>query len=483
MKKYLLLLILAFALFVRVYRVGDLLGFYYDQGRDALAVWDLIHKGNFFLIGPTTGIEGIFLGPFYYYLITPAYWLGGGNPVWPAVFLALVNVAGIYVIYRIGKDYFDHQTGLIAAFLISISFNLVRAHRWLSNPTPLPVFAALAVYSIFKITSGKNSWWWILGLTLGLSLQLEAASAVFFLPTTLIILLAKRKSIHWNIKSLVLAGSFFILTLLPQFIFDLRNQHLLLGAFQKFLVGEKSFRPTFSGVVIPRLQFYWQIFTDKLVVDAKMTKLVATLLLGSVLIFGRRLPWKKLSILFMWWLIPAAFLMFYHGNNGYVWDYYFTGVYPILLLVVAVVLTSAWRNASWSKLLVILILGIVISENIPRLRYYLTTGVLDGENITLGPSLAAVDWVYEHAPENFNTDVYVPPVIPYAYDYLFLWRGVSKYRHLPSVELRPALFTVYEIDPPHPERLDAWLKRQQGYGNVESEIQFGGITAQQRIRI
>src|SRR3989339_1471952 len=82
MKKILLIAILALALFLRTYRVADFLGFWFDQGRDAKVVWDIWHSGKLTLIGPTTGIEGIFLGPFYYYLITPAYILGGGNPVY-----------------------------------------------------------------------------------------------------------------------------------------------------------------------------------------------------------------------------------------------------------------------------------------------------------------------------------------------------------------------------------------------------------------
>jgi len=76
-----LIAIILFAFLLRVYRINDLLGFYYDQGRDALVVWDLIHNGKFFLIGPTTGIAGIFRGPYYYYLITPFYLLGRGNPI------------------------------------------------------------------------------------------------------------------------------------------------------------------------------------------------------------------------------------------------------------------------------------------------------------------------------------------------------------------------------------------------------------------
>ncbi len=88
---FLLFILLAFAFFFRAYRVQGLLGFYYDQGRDGLVIWDLIHQGKMFLIGPTTGLAGVFLGPFYYYLIAPFYFLGKGDPAYPAVFLAFLS--------------------------------------------------------------------------------------------------------------------------------------------------------------------------------------------------------------------------------------------------------------------------------------------------------------------------------------------------------------------------------------------------------
>ncbi|HOZ80653.1 MAG TPA: hypothetical protein PK370_00335, partial [Candidatus Woesebacteria bacterium] len=69
----LLIVIWLAALFVRFYRQDQLLGFYYDQGRDAKMAHDIITLTNLPTIGPTTGIQGLYLGPFWYYLITPGY--------------------------------------------------------------------------------------------------------------------------------------------------------------------------------------------------------------------------------------------------------------------------------------------------------------------------------------------------------------------------------------------------------------------------
>src|SRR3990170_7516702 len=99
-----LFVILSLAFIIRIYRLNDLLGFYYDQGRDALVIWDFWHNGKLFLVGPTTGIAGIFRGPWYYWLIAPAYLIGGGDPVWPAIFLATLSVVALIFIYILGKE-------------------------------------------------------------------------------------------------------------------------------------------------------------------------------------------------------------------------------------------------------------------------------------------------------------------------------------------------------------------------------------------
>src|SRR3990170_8212873 len=99
-----LFVILSLAFIIRVYRLNDLLGFYYDQGRDALVVWNLWHEGKLFLIGPVTGLPGIFLGPFYYYLIAPFYLISGGNPAIPSIFLSVLVVTSLYILYLTGKE-------------------------------------------------------------------------------------------------------------------------------------------------------------------------------------------------------------------------------------------------------------------------------------------------------------------------------------------------------------------------------------------
>ena len=54
--------------------------FTYDQSRDLLDIRALGEFKDIAVLGPTTSINGLRLGPFYYYINLPAYWIGGGNP-------------------------------------------------------------------------------------------------------------------------------------------------------------------------------------------------------------------------------------------------------------------------------------------------------------------------------------------------------------------------------------------------------------------
>lgn len=464
--KITLFIILVVAFFVRSFRVNDLLGFYYDQGRDALIIWDLWHKGKTFLIGPTTGIEGIFLGPLYYYLITPFYILGQGNPVFPATFLAIMNTLSIALLFYIGLNYFNVWVGLLATLFSALSFTNLMSHRWLSNPNPLTLISTLILLCLFKLTQNKPKYFPIICLLIGLGLQFEAASAIFFIPSLLITLIIFRKNIKINLMSIMLGLSLFGATLLPQLVFDFRHDHILTKAFYSFLIERRSFVQSPLSIIGPRLSFYLdalnnQFFPGYLVLGTFWLIILVLLIKKN----------KYVNICLIWILTPLIILLLYTGNNGYVWGYYFTGIYPILFLLVAVLLSR-------SKIISIVFLSLFLLINIPRISDYLFQPLTSMTHVTLGTSLAAVDWVRKDAGnKNFNVDVYVPPVVPYAYDYLFLWRGK------PSDQKEQFLYTIYEVDIPHPERLQVWLNRQKGIGAVEDQIRFGGIIVQRRHRI
>lgn len=188
---------------------------------------------------------------------------------------------------------------------------------------------------------------------------------------------------------------------------------------------------------------------------------------------------RDILILFLIFLgIPFLGYLFYTGNHGNLYGYYLTGYYLIITLVVAFLFSFIWKY-KLGKLLIILFLFNFLKTNLNQTIPRLNVNVLNTGGIAFQSQLISVNWIKEDAKnDSFNIDVYVPPVIPHSYNYLFLWNNIVQ-------EEKPVklLYTLYEQDGPHPERLKAWLNRQDKIGKVIYEESFGGITVQRRERL
>ena len=493
---YLLLaVILVGAFFVRVYRTEALLRFYFDQGRDALVIWKLWHEGKPFLIGPVTGLAGIFLGPFYYYLIAPFYLLGGGNPIYPAAFLAFLVTCAIAVTYYLGWQMQSRMTGLIAAAIAGFSYYMVLAGRWLANPTPIFLTSVLLLFAMWKLVEEKTKytkvWWLVIAALIGVSLHFEAASAVFYIPMVLVFyvyMFFTDKSSLLDRKTLVLALAFFGLTLLPQIVFNFRHENLLFNNFAKVLIEERSFRSPFSSYnLIKKRDFFWDVFSSKIFPGpVKYANLYYYASIIGLLLALKKIS-KAASLLVVFIGVPMVGYIFFQGNYGNIYDYYLTGYYLPMILLFSIGFGYIWKSLI-GKVIIILFFISFLRLSLTLDKNLIMAGVDGPTHITMGNQLQAVDWIILDANgSEFNVDVYVPPVIPYAYDYLFLWQTTSRCPKdkcgLVTDRPLPTLYILYEVDPPHPERLSAWLSKYENSTRIEVEQKFGGIIVQRRIRM
>lgn len=491
---FLIFAILLLAFTIRVFRIDQTLNFFYDQGRDALVIWELIHSPHkLFLIGPTTGLAGVFRGPFYYYLIAPFYWLGRGNPLYPEVFLVLTSIAALWLMYVLAKEIGGKTSAIITLLLGSFSFEIIYASRWLSNPTPMLLLSMLLVWSLFKIYDGKKNYWILLSLILGLSFfSFGSSGELFYFPAVAFFAVwqfffTKRgiKKIP-NVKILIASVVVFLLTFAPLFIFNLRHGNILENGVLGQMGSGKSFGIPTWRFVLDRLNLVWTYFSSLIAHSpyAKEQVIVAMLSLTGIYFLPRIIKNDKAKIILILLVSVVAGSVFYVGNYGNFYQYYLTGYYLIFLLLAGVALSEIFKNNWLGKIAVVLFLYFFLTQNWSWIKPYVYTTGLEPDTIVYADQAKAIDWVYQNADgHDFNVDEYVPPVITYEYDYLFKWLGTEKYHKLPDASQVPLLFTLYEVDPPNPQRLQAWLDRQKGIGKVVKEETFGGLTVQMRIRI
>lgn len=130
----LLLLLFILSLVIRLYLLPHNLFFGYEQARDAYAIADLYHLKHFTLVGPKTDIDGVFHGPWYYYLMVLPYSLGGGNPLIASITLAILgSTVPIVIFFILKRVTSSDKAGFIGGLLTAFSFDAVIYSRWLHH--------------------------------------------------------------------------------------------------------------------------------------------------------------------------------------------------------------------------------------------------------------------------------------------------------------------------------------------------------------
>ena len=214
-----LLLIIGVALFFRLYKLREFYIFEHDQDLYSFIVRDIL-SGHLRLIGQLTSIEGVFIGPLYYYLLAPFYALFGYNPL-SAYFVATsVAVATLLSIYYVFYKLYSPKAALIGVFLYACSLPLAFFDRWIVPTQPTILWSVWYLYALFITLKGDKRGLLLFGILAGLIWHIHVALLPLLLLVPASIFLAKikyqRKYIFWAI-------AFFVFLTLPFWLFEIRH--------------------------------------------------------------------------------------------------------------------------------------------------------------------------------------------------------------------------------------------------------------------
>jgi len=244
-----LIAILVVGAFLRLYKIDEYMTFLGDEGRDAIVVRRLLVYFDPILIGPGTSIGNMYLGPLYYYLIAPSLLLAGFSPVGPSAFVALVGIATVFLVWKIGREWFP-STGsgqvawgsLIAAFFYAISPTVIIFSRSSWNPNVMPFFALLSIYSIWRVWKHKEfKWLVVLGISYAFVLQSHYLG-LLLAPVLFIFWFVSKVPIRYTLYATVL----FLFLMSPLVIFDARHDWRNFVSMRKFFAVRQetvSIRP------------------------------------------------------------------------------------------------------------------------------------------------------------------------------------------------------------------------------------------------
>lgn len=358
----LLLGILILGAFLRLYRIGDYMTFLGDEGRDVLVVKRMLVDHKFTLLGPTASVGGFFLGPIYYYFMLPFLWLFRFDPVGPAVMVALFGVATVFLVYKVGKDFFNAKAGLMAASLYAASPLVIAYSRSSWNPNLMPFFSLLTLFTLYKGIAKKSTLlFFFSGLFLGIDMQLHYLAAFLGVIMVAYLILMEMRNVKLLLKNSCLMVAGFLAGFSPFLAFELRHGFPNTQTIFRFIFGsggETGFvGGEFFGVVNSLLfRLFWRLLTrfpplHQITISESLTytfwywgMIVLTLAALGVFLFWGLKAWRQKSsdfakfILFFLWLSLGIGLFTFYKKPVY--DYYFGLMFPLPFLLVGYLLAK-----------------------------------------------------------------------------------------------------------------------------------------------
>ena len=342
----LLILILVLAAFLRLWTIGDYMEFLGDEGRDAIIARGILH-GDLTLLGPRSSAGDFFMGPFYYYLITPFLWIANYNPVGPAIMVALLGIATVFLIYIVGRKFFGEVAGLSAAALYAAS-PLVLAYSHSSwNPDVLPFFALLTMFIAYLTITNNKSWkyYLLIGILIGICLQLHYLSLFLAIIIAIYILLYSPKKIITILKKYLLLTIGAVISLSPLILFELRHGFLNTKGIISFVFDdtltpsvETNFFQTIAQVffrLFARLVTNFPAPSNPLhITNPQLISIWGTFAMliaaASIIILFKHKN-KAVSLLLSLWLFISVLLLGIYKKE--IHDYLFAFIFPLPFLL------------------------------------------------------------------------------------------------------------------------------------------------------
>lgn len=487
-KEYIILyLIVLFGSFLRFQGVlTNSFAFTYDVGRDMLALWNIVYLHKIPLIGATTGLPGIFYGPWWYYFLTPFFIIFSGDPQGIALTMSLIGILTIIIGFVFGKKLGGNFLGLSLAAIISVSPVMISLSAQIWNPNIAPLFVIFILLMLFKIykedKKDKSKYYFLLGFLLAFNIDLEIVFG-FLLSIGIILSVTVIKRRKISIKNIV----FFILGELiifaPRIFFELRHQFLMTKSFIGFFSGESSSAVSKTpALFLNRLNILFDQFSSTLALDNKFLGLVIFLFIVFCLIFlykkaGKNIRYFITTSLIVVFVFLIGTIFFSHD----IWPHYLVGVPVFYILLFGISLYLLGQKISVLIPTLIVLAVFLININPITLYQSLTKPLWEGDASVYRNQVAVIDYVYKQAHgKGFKYVVYTPPLYDYTYRYLFMWYGSKIYHYSPSIQSNLAYF-ILEPDLQYPSRLTDWLKQRAGDGKViKSKTVKGGIIVQTR---
>lgn len=357
-KNKFLLLVLVLGFVFRVYHYAENMSFAHDQDLYSWIARDILVNHHPRLVGQITSVDGVFIGPLYYYFVALCYLVGKMNPLsvmYPLAFLGIFTVWSFY--YVIGKK-FSRRAGLIAAFLYAISYGAAMYDRWSVPTQPAILWSLWFLYVILEMLDGKVRSIPLYGLLVGLFWHIHIA----FIPIVPLPFLAyffskgtfKEKISQLRTKEIIVALFTFLVLSSPVWLFELKHNfsqvRSIITATQLKSKDASSLNRFYKVLEASATEMQVKFFPSW---AGRHTSVVWGVFLITVIVLLKRriINFRQMIFIFSWiFLIFAA----QWTSKKNVSEYYFTNIFPIYLLFISLTLDQLFSTKHLRLLILLL---------------------------------------------------------------------------------------------------------------------------------
>ncbi len=403
-----------------------------DSARDFVDVREMVELKKLRLTGPITAIDGLYSGPFWYYFLAIGYIVSKGDP-YSAVLLQIIlwAIGGFFLLKLVGR-WSSFLVIPIGAIWVASNY-IVLTNLYAFNPNPVTLLSPLFIYLLVEyLKNGKAIYAISTWLLAGLFFSLEMNFGVFTPPIIFAGVILTKNLRLLKQKWFWVGFGVFVLTLLPQVVFDLKYQSIM----SKAILQHLSQNSGGALNIVARFQTISGSFFNTFVPTLMNHKLFSWLILGLSVpaIYGFFKEKKKDN------LVLISLIFIFVPFLGYlilpvtVNPWHLGGIMAVSLILIAYLLKKLMDGGMISKLISVSLSVLIIWFGLFNIgKFFLN----DSKKPNPDPSLykneiAAIDYVYKYADgKNFKVYTYLPSIIDYPYQYLIWWYGIRKYGYLP----------------------------------------------------
>ncbi len=434
-------IIVAFLIIVKPIIEGNI-PFWYDPARDLLMAWD--HLGKPTLIGPTSGIPGIFYGPHWIWLLS----IGIAISKDPRFIVFLILTLPYFIllplsIMKLRGKLVDLKT-MMSIWILSIFVLGNYANQiWSPNLAPLLFFSLLTLLyltpnALEKINTIR---FFLMGLIQGLLLQHQISFGValtvgwiFYFICLLVQIVFDKKNrnkffTHWIINAGSFASGFMVMQA-PFFLFEIR--HGFMQTKSLFFTLNQSIAhnsPVVGQVGLTKIEIIQKFFDRGAIALSLPTQfaLGVSMLLAFFII--RNLMKRKVYehndknlLLFLCTVIGGLFFV-YLGTRNPVWNYHFIAVEIVFIFLIMLVVK---KNKLLGSLLFIWAIILFFVNSVSFVKSF----TVQAHTSELTAKKATVVFIFDDSKDTpFAYFGKNPAIYTYDYDYLFRWVGEMKKIH------------------------------------------------------